>query len=466
MSWSDIPWSIDVGDDTNAVRWDGSNPERKRLPFLPFERDLYFAGEHPVRFAVSLFALYAAWLGLVLLLPDSWSFASWQEWGSSEQLSYFSALWSVQATVAALAYPIVIAFVAVFLQRRPAAQFLVDLYFLECGALPAGLSAMCLVLVMGVQYVYLAAYGASAVPMWVLLDSIWFVGNVALTTWFLYRTIEFLRPVSQGDAVRRYLVNVALPREVRRLYPAARYEQLLKSGILPLPIEGDSENNGQPKIAVMSYLPAEFVDQVVLRANGARYVKAIRLWPFTLVALGWMKASRMGKPPRDGVSLTTLHRGGLLLLPLRPGQEVSGEIVVARVQSGSRLLAWQRLLIRWAYVTSPITPEMRSARVRDVLDELATFAQTALAERKRANFIRSYSELCELCRLLFAAALFEDSNRNTDSWANLSRPEEFFARQLHAQWMEPFRDLYTLSVAGCWRRPKFDPLVRLVPTEI
>jgi len=148
------------------------------------------------------------------------------------------------------------------------------------------------------------------------------------------------------------------------------------------------------------------------------------------------------------VSLSNLQRGGLLLLPLRPGQEVAGDVVVARVQSGAKLSAWQGLLIRWAYVTSPITPEMRSARVRDVLDELATFAQTALVEHKRANFIRSYSELCELCRLLFAAALFENSNRNIDSWASLSRPEEFFARQLHAQWMEPFRDLYTLSVAG------------------
>ncbi|WP_204265210.1 hypothetical protein, partial [Klebsiella pneumoniae] len=62
-------------------------------------------------------------------LPPEWFAPAWSsDWKVAEQLSHFSTVWTMQATLAALVYPIVISFVAVYLQRRPAAEAFVHLY--------------------------------------------------------------------------------------------------------------------------------------------------------------------------------------------------------------------------------------------------------------------------------------------------------------------------------------------------
>lgn len=67
------------------------------------------------------------------------------DWTNAEFAAYIGTLWSVQATIAALAYPIVIAFVAVLLQRRAAAKLSLQLYLRESAALTAGISSIALV---------------------------------------------------------------------------------------------------------------------------------------------------------------------------------------------------------------------------------------------------------------------------------------------------------------------------------
>jgi hypothetical protein len=213
-----VPWSIEHVVRQDMADWKAFNRYRRGLSLSLWARLLMHAGEHPVWLCLSLPVLFLLALVGLHLLPDAWLPHGWASWHDSEQLGYFSTLWSVQATLAALAYPIVIAFVAVFLQRRPAADSFMHLYMLTSGALAAGLSSLVLVVVMGAQYVAMPYFGASVLLQCGALDSIWFLLNAVLTAHFLFRTVEFLRPDVQLSIVRRYVANVALPREVRRLY--------------------------------------------------------------------------------------------------------------------------------------------------------------------------------------------------------------------------------------------------------
>jgi hypothetical protein len=70
---------------------------------------------------------------------------------TEEVLTYFNGLWTVQATIVALVYPIVIAFVTLLLQRRHNAKARLYIYLHDSGAVYAGLSALFLVFTMGVQ---------------------------------------------------------------------------------------------------------------------------------------------------------------------------------------------------------------------------------------------------------------------------------------------------------------------------
>mmetsp|Transcript_6722 Transcript_6722/g.16525 ORF Transcript_6722/g.16525 Transcript_6722/m.16525 type:complete len:211 (-) Transcript_6722:11-643(-) len=189
------PWSVRAVARREEAAWCAQNVHRRRLSLSRVERELLFAGEHPLRFAFSLLALQVALLVLVANLPPEWFAPAWSsDWKVAEQLSHFSTVWTIQATLAALVYPIVISFVAVYLQRRPAAEAFVHLYMLDSGALAAGLSSLALVVVMGVQYLMLSTWGTEALPGWAMVDTAWFVLNAALTTFFLFRTVEFLRP--------------------------------------------------------------------------------------------------------------------------------------------------------------------------------------------------------------------------------------------------------------------------------
>ena len=116
------PWSVRALARRDETAWFKQNTHRQRRAFSRAERDLLFAGEHPLRFATSLLALQIALLVLGAVLPQDWLTPTWIKWEADDQLAHFSTIWTIQATLAALVYPIVISFVAVYLQRRPAAE--------------------------------------------------------------------------------------------------------------------------------------------------------------------------------------------------------------------------------------------------------------------------------------------------------------------------------------------------------
>ena len=128
------PWSVSAVARREEAAWFAQNVHRRRLSLSRVERELLFAGEHPLRFVFSLLALQGALLLLFAKLPPEWFSPAWLfDWKVAEQLSHFSTVWTIQATLAALVYPIVISFVAVYLQRRPAAEAFVHLYMLDLG---------------------------------------------------------------------------------------------------------------------------------------------------------------------------------------------------------------------------------------------------------------------------------------------------------------------------------------------
>lgn len=185
VSWLRTPWSLKTIVRRDETEWRLFNRYRKQFALSRLDRELLFAGEHPIRFSLSLLGLLLTVLVLGYVLPPDWLTAQWANWDKAEQFAYFSTLWGIQTTLAALVYPIVIAFVTVFLQRRPTSEAFIHLYILDSGALVAGLSSLALVVVMAVQYVLLPIHGISALPIWVALDAVWFLLNAVLTTFFL-----------------------------------------------------------------------------------------------------------------------------------------------------------------------------------------------------------------------------------------------------------------------------------------
>lgn len=452
------PWSVRTVARRDEAAWFAQNNCRRRLALSRLERDLLFAGEHPLRLASSLLALQIALLVLVALLPQEWFAPAWLNWAAAEQLTHFSTVWTIQATLAALVYPIVISFVAVYLQRRPAAEAFIHLYMLDSGGLAAGLSSLGLVVVMGVQYLMLSTWGTAWLPGWAAIDTAWFVLNAALTTFFLFRTVEFLRPEVQARVIQRYTVNVALPRDVQRLNSFQVLASGIAKGWFPVPSYGDEKAAEGPRLLIgRGFWVGDVQGAMRLRAQ-ARLVD-VRVWVVRLVVESWYRRAltspRPDKPEAFGVNKSW----PLLTLPMSPGTVYQSELPLAMVADGPELSPWQRWLLCWSVVLHTTSRERYGIRVEAILGELAADARNTAAKPDNEGFERAYSALIDLHGLLLAACLDKTESGAQGSWALLPDPESFFDQTLHKNWSNVYRGIFEAAIEGMVRDTR--PLRRL-----
>lgn len=452
------PWSVRTISRREEAAWFAQNIHRRRLALSKLERDLLFAGEYPLRLAFSLLALQIVLLVLVAVVPQGWFAPAWLKWEAAEQLTHFSTVWTIQATLAALVYPIVISFVAVYLQRRPAAEAFIHLYMLDSGGLAAGLSSLALVVVMGVQYLMLSTWGTAWLPGWAAIDTAWFVFNAALTTFFLFRTVEFLRPEVQARVIQRYTINVALPRDVQRLNSFQVFAGGIAKNWFPVPSYGDDKVPEGPRMLIgRGFREGDVQGELRLRAQ-ARLVD-VRIWVIRLVVEFWYRRAltspRPDKPEAFGVN----NSWPLLTLPMSPGTVYESDLPLAMVADGPELSTWQRWLLRWSVVLLPTSRERYGIRVDAILGELAADARNMAAKPDNEGFGRAYRALIDLHGLLLAACLDKTETGEPGSWALLPDPESFFDRTLHKNWSNVYRGIFEAAIEAMVRDTR--PLRRL-----
>lgn len=447
IDWFKTPWSVQSVVRRDEAEWRKFNRHRRALAFSRFERELLFAGEHPVRFSASLLALIASAWTLAQVLPTDWFVASWRAWQTSEQLAHFSTLWTVQATLAALVYPIVIAFVTVFLQRRPVAEAFINLYMLDSGALAAGLSSLALVLAMAIQYILLPTYGTASLPLWVTFDASWFLVNAVLTTYFLFRTVEFLRPEVQLHVVRRYVVSVALPRDVMRLNAFQVLAQAQKKGWIPAPGYADDTASDGPKVLLSRFGFRDGEIQGMHRLKEPARLVNVRLLSLHLVVASWMRAARKWPKPQGNQSVRRID-WPLLTIPMTPGAVYRDPTPLARVDSGPQLASWQRALLRLAYVFRPVRKERFGIQVKSILDELEADTRAAAERPDVEAFERAYETLVNLHELLLGASLVRSDDGTVSSWALLPNIHSFGERALYLGWTDIYRSIFLAAIGA------------------
>jgi hypothetical protein len=426
------------------------------------ESDLLFAGEHPIRFSLSLLSLVVATYALCRVWPAAWTPTSlaplWVEWKEAENLTHFSTLWAVQATLAALVYPIVIAFVTVYLQKRPAADASLHLYVLDSGALAAGLSSLALVVVMAAQYVALPFIGTRELRSWAAIDAAWFFLNALLTAYFLFRTLDFLRADVQSRVIRRYAVTVALPRDIQRLNLFQLLAQAHSKGWIPGPSYVDKEAPEGPRIFLSRFSFGTGEPQGTLRIREPSRLINVRLWLLRIAVARWlMRARRWPRPPntrrfrQDQWPLLTVH--------VTPGTEYRESMPLATVEAGPPLAHWQQALIRWACVFRPVRRERYEIRVKSILGELEADARGAAASGLAEAFERALEPLISLHTLLLGAALDKDEGGQVGSWASLPDILTSFERPIYEGWTNAYRSIFEAAINAMEINAR--PLLRL-----
>lgn len=439
------PWSIASILRQKERDWLKNNYFRRRLRYGWFERELLIGAEHPVRYAFSLLILLVLVVANGYLIPDNLFVGCWSSWDKAEKFNYFTTLWSIQSTIVALVYPFVISFVSLLLQRRPVSKALLQIYLVDSGALVAGMSSLSLVLAMTVEYILLTSYSLGYAVTWVAVNAVWFCYNIVLTIWFLFRTVEFLRPDFQMEVVRRYAVNVALPREVANLLKFQLLAGAQNNGWIVAPEYLDDKAKGKPQVLMRSFGVSMGEAVVERRLSVRSRLSSVLYWPLNVAVKGWIRtAERHLSSSPDRASDESKYP--LLIFPVVPGRTYESSLILARVAYGPGLSWLQRLLVKVSFRFSAISLERRYVTLANILAEIEADARISADNGDVAAFEDAYESLISMHESLLAACLVTSDEGETDSWALLPDIHRFADHPLHKHWTDAYRSLFNAAV--------------------
>jgi hypothetical protein len=312
--------------------------------------------------------------------------------GLSVRLDYLTSIWVIQATLAGLVYPIVLSFVTILLQRRSNAKVPLHIYLADSAAIVSGLSALALVGVIALQYLFVSVVPLAVLPLWTLLDGFAFLFNLFLTVHFLYRTFEFVRLDKRGETIQRYVINVAWPLELRRHL----VEPQLSFAIEKMATGGFFRRNGY----TISYDPLG-------RATGMRIAKFegkdgrelnVRFWVLRcLMALWqWWAWARNAwysiwrHPTGQGTQtlvLSAVRRQGLQLSGLAVHQD-----------GADNLRPWKMLrpLLNWTFSFKRSTIEQEKLTVHAILSDMQAEVILALQSEEMETLHERLSDITDM----------------------------------------------------------------------
>ena len=429
--------------------WRKGNGTLRENAWPWYQRALITAGNRPVRYPLEvLFVVVmlsaAIWgyhaLSILLSVEPALPFAGFKD--------YFFTLWTVQAAVAAMIYPIVIGFVSLLLQRRHSAKASLHVYLHDSAAILTSMSALFLVVAMAIQFFFLSAAGDAVMANWLILDGLWFLANIVGVIWFLARTFDYLRPERRADIMRAYAINHVWPAEMRCNLEYNLFLRAIHYSWLPGPSYGDDKSESD-----MAILPGPVGRgmgniQVTEKVKGTCAIKDVRFRPLSLAIRSWQRREEKLAESADDQpdSLFGLRHSRLLILPLAPGELFENKVGLCRTEGGTGLRWWEHWLVRWSFVLTTDTGKTASLSIGDILNGLITEVQVAMEAGEEVVFRDALHELVDLHAALLLAGDFINDKGEHDNFACLEDRENAFGIRMHDLWAREYRRLYESAV--------------------
>lgn len=396
-----------------------------------FERLLLGAAAHPWRFLLVAAFLWVGVIASLLTLAERCSL-SLELWVKSDLPTYFGTAWSVQATVVALVYPLVISFVAFLLQRRATAKVALTAFLLETGVKPSGTSSFALLVLMTLQYLALPWMSIQQVQAAMVANVVWLAINLFLTGWFLARTAQYLQDERRVQTLQWLTQCITLPREVRTFAMGLALQNAQKQDWVPE--TNPSDEGANPKVLLF---PMGEGSPVINRLFSTPKV----LGDVHFKLLGWAVTRWMHAP-------RSLHGGHPLLeFPCTPDNPAEKH-VLCRVRDADSPDMLARVAIRGAYrFMRPTLSAMPFTSV-EVMEELGQEAASQIELGREPGFRQALDDLVEVHTGLLRAARFRLGDGSLNSVCMLRDPYGWGSQVMCREWMEPYRTIAEAAVAG------------------
>lgn len=441
--------------------WTQGNPTLRTYRYGLLRRFLMWGTDHPVVFAASvgLLAAGAAYLLAIQKWTAPWGLPAPELKPDFDAAAFAGVPWSVQATLVALVYPIVLSFIALMLQRKAHSTVSLRVYILDSAVVPAGASSVGLLLAMGTQY-FATPYSSPCLlakfmaPL-IAMNGAWLLANVLLTGFFLSRTMRFIQEDEQRHAFTRVAVDVVLRAE---LIAAVKQHIFVSAPQSDWGFPKLEANDG-PAPRVYTFSISEGQPAVKRDIKGSLVLYDVHLRLLQLVVALWTRraakfyVNRKGRTPR-------------LTFPAMVGGEPSREVVLCSIEDGPPLYWYERFLVRMAFHYRSVRVGTLSLSTRKMLEEIGGDVESAAEQQRFGAAEERLRDILRLHRtLLLAGAADAEGIEGNAATIGVS-PYLWGNSSFDLEWLQPYRDVGRIAVNSLEDDPRLFRALAVVPAGI
>lgn len=443
--------------------WTKNNATLRTFQYGIFRRLLMWSTDHPMVFALAagVAAACIAYLVAVQEWTTPWRLAAPKLKNDFDIGAYTGVPWSIQATLVALVYPIVLSFIALMLQRKAHSTVALRVYVLDSAIVPAGASSVGLLVAMGVQY-FAAPYSTSALlaeymaPL-LIMNGTWLLINVLLTGFFLSRTIHFIQEDEQRHAFTRVAVDVVLRSELISAVKQHIFVNAAQSDWYFTEI--GASDDATPQVHMFALGIGDSRPVVKRDLKGNLVLHDVHLHLLKLVATSWSRRAVNSPSSAQGKTPT-------LIFPPRVGGAMSGEVVLCAVQDGPPLNRMERCLVRTAFVYRPSRQGKLSLSTRKMLEEIGSEVESAAEQQRFGAAEENLRNLLRLHTTLLLASAADSEGVAGNAATIGTSPYSWGDSSFDMEWLKPYRDIGQIAVNRLEEDTRLFRVLAVVPASI
>ena len=383
----------------------------------------------------------------------------------SEEVGRFYSLWAVQASMATLLYPIVITYVSILLQKQNNAKSILSIYFYDSGAILSGMSSIALIGFMAIQLFFLKWMSESIYLYWLAIDFLWFTFNCLLTTYFLYRTFEFIGAEGREGIVKKYLINVIWPKEVRVHLANFYYRDAVAQKFLPCVDKFAKKHGYIPVVFGYAAQGDNFCKIEKRLAGGEFYLNDVKFNLLNWALSGWLE--------RASKQLKNAHKAGNGLsnpqinFPAELFEKYKNGCLVCKVLGSTSLRFYERALIRWAFKFDSASKAKLKLTVELVLRDQFGDLGTCISEGDSVSFEEKVIELSEVFESLIDVSETLSQDGSKDNLWQLGDSFKFWVQPMIFQtWSHSLLGLFLKAIEKIETTPRFATNALRIPRRI